>query len=248
MTDNSDDILNTGDGVPDPTPKVEPPQPPASDPYEEMLNGIQDREGRRKYATTSDALRSITHKEDHIVRLEAENALLREKAEQAKTLDDVLTQLNQNADGTARPATPGPEVTQQQQVSNGKMTEDDIVAIMQRQEARMAAKKNVGEFNAALKDKYGEKAKDVFAEAMKAKGFDKDFIQQAAARNPEAAITLLGLNADPVGGVNTSTQYNTSAESAPQVTDLKDKPLESQERFDAIKADTIARLKKDGLI
>ena len=61
------------------------PQPaPATSGYDTMLQGIKSDDGRQKYATVSDALTSIPHKEQHIGTLESENSVLREELAASK--------------------------------------------------------------------------------------------------------------------------------------------------------------------
>lgn len=156
----------------------------------------------KKYATTEDALRSVPHAQAHIARLEQEMQELRERATQAKAIDDVYEALTSRQQGEQRATASAPIVD-----------ERFIDAVLERklEEQKRAEEKktNLSKVRESLTSKYGEKAAEVFKKKAEELGINEGFLTDLAAKSPAAALELFGANAKekvasavPSGSIN----------------------------------------------
>ena len=156
----------------------------------------------KKYATTEDALKSVPHAQAHIARLEEEMQQLRERAAQAKAIDDVYEALTSRQQGEP-PATATAPVVDERFI--------DAVLERKLEEQRRAEEKrvNLGKVKDTLVAKFGDKAPDVFKKKAEELGINESFLTDLAAKSPVAALELFGANAKekvasavPSGSIN----------------------------------------------
>lgn len=156
----------------------------------------------KKYATPEDALRSVPHAQAHIARLEQEMQELRERAAQAKAIDDVYEALTSRQQGEQQATTSAPIVD-----------ERFIDAVLERklEEQKRAEEKktNLSKVRESLTSKFGEKAAEVFKKKAEELGINEGFLTDLAAKSPAAALELFGANAKekvasavPSGSIN----------------------------------------------
>ena len=194
-------------------PQTIPETTPPTDVYGTLLQGIKTDDGRQKYATVSDAINSIPHKEQHIVTLESENSVLREELEawKAKIAAAEALTMTQNSTTTAIPQTettsPGIDVdTLTQQVT----------AKLSAQEQAKVRKERLKAFSDKVISTYGDKAKAVFTSKLAERGLSEKLIQDMEAQSPGSAWNFLGLDTTPVetNSVPASTRNMTSTAAA----------------------------------
>lgn len=156
----------------------------------------------KKYATVEDALKSVPHAQTHIARLEQEMQELRERAAQAKAIDDVYEALTSRQQG------------EQQVTASAPIVDERFIdAVLERklEEQKRAEEKrvNLSKVRESLTTKYGEKAAEVFKKKAEELGINESFLTDLAAKSPVAALELFGANAKekvatsvPSGSIN----------------------------------------------
>ena len=156
----------------------------------------------KKYATVEDALKSVPHAQTHIARLEQEMQSLRERAAQAKAIDDVYEALTSRQQG------------EQQVTASAPIVDERFIdAVLERklEEQKRAEEKrvNLSKVRESLTTKYGEKAAEVFKKKAEELGINESFLTDLAAKSPAAALELFGANAKekvatavPSGSIN----------------------------------------------
>ena len=132
-------------------PAVEPTSVPTlaqPDPYNDLLKGITSEDGRAKYATVSDALNAIPHKEQHISKIEQENATYRAEVEQLKSdlakadgVSSVLEKLD------ARQVVGDPTPT--------GITEQDVLRVLNDKNSKDKQDANAATVANAMREKFG---------------------------------------------------------------------------------------------
>lgn len=141
----------------------------------------------KKYATLEKALESIPHAQSHIATLEAELADLRKKVESAAPQEDVLKTVQEylEAERKKTNATGVPDIASVVKEVLGR----ELTAL----EQQKTAEGNKAVVNAAMKEKFGDKAKEVFETKAKELGVGPKFLEELIAKSAEAGMELLGL-------------------------------------------------------
>lgn len=160
----------------------------------------------KKYGSLEAAYKSIPNAQDHIARLEQENADLRSQTQQAQDLQEVIERnLGQHEQQYS---------AQQEQPSYDP---DNIAALIDdRMNARSAqekAKANILSADQAMRSKFGDQAhKQLLAKAAEL-GVGVDFLQQTAQQSPKAFLQLFGLSdkTQPVTPMSVQSSVNTEA-------------------------------------
>jgi len=159
----------------------------------------------KKYANEEEADKAIAFKEDHISKIELENASLGEAMDKASTIDDVLTRIRDNKqldnDTYSKTLNEDPQTT-------------DIDALVAKaldekltfREQKMAAESNAQSVVSNLTERYGERAGELYAAKGKELGIDLDSL---AATSPKAVLEFFKEPSRTVGsymggGQNTS--------------------------------------------
>jgi len=159
--------------------------PPAvpSDPYSDLLKGIVNDDGVARYATVSDALTAIPHKDSHISTIEGENATYRTKIQEledalskAGNVDSLLEKLDARQDVSDPPPT--------------GITEQDILRVIGDSDKEKERNANAAAVASTLRATYGEKAEEVFYAKATELGIDKNLLDDLAKSSPAAALEL----------------------------------------------------------
>lgn len=156
--------------------------------------------GEREYDVES-ARKKIENADEHIRRIEEENAQMREELQKAKTLDDVLKAMNTNTPGT-------------QNQTNSPSTED-VASLVERMltnsKQEEIATRNLEIADKEIKKIYGEKAKDMFQSKAQELGLGVKTLTELAAKSPTAFLKLFdNRTQDQVASSNKGTQSNLS--------------------------------------
>lgn len=158
----------------------------------------------KKYATTEEADKAIAFSQDHIKKIEDENAALRESALKAKTFDDVLESIKNQSSvlDTNSETSEG----NHQQVDIDALVEKAVTEKLSASESRRTAQTNSEEVVSALAAKFGASASEVYAKKAEDLGVDLDTLSMTS---PKAVIELFKESSSSVGNqsgtVNTQT-------------------------------------------
>lgn len=162
-------------------------QAPAAEGTPDILASIVNADGVQKYSSTEEALKALLHSQEHIAKIEQDNASLKEQAARAKAAEDILEKLSAKSAPSAPPAAPVLDDARIAEVVQAQLTAKEKADLV---------KKNQAETKAALIAEYGE---DKYAEVFKRKaqeiGVSVDFLNDVAAKSSKAALDLFGVKA-----------------------------------------------------
>lgn len=161
----------------------------------------------KKYGTTEEADKAIAFKEDHIEKIEAENALLRDAQQKAATLDEVLQSIKQSSTN---------EQTSHQTSDEGNQQTPDIdalVAAAVQSNLQATTQSNTEQSNSqvvfdSLLAQYGNRASEVYAMKSAELGLDLDDLSKVS---PKAVLEFFKEAPAPSQGSGyQSGTYNTA--------------------------------------
>lgn len=162
----------------------------------------------KKYATTEAALASIPHAQKHILTLEQENANIKAELEKRKTTEQLLEEIKASTTPQAQTtASSGLDQNTVQQL---------IAQTLEQNESRRKAQVNIQTVTASFKEKYGDKAEEVYIAIAEESGLSVQNLNSLAASSPSAVLKLAGLenkqtNVSKINGtINTQTLSNTN--------------------------------------
>lgn len=171
----------------------------------------------KKYSTPEEMAKALMHSQKHIQTLEQETATLRDTANSAKGVDEILAAL------ATQQGTPEPSPADQQHSSPvGTPSVDDIVAqavaTLKADNVQSLQEANQQKVKDTLASKYGQEASRVYTEVGKTLNVNLD---ELAAKSPDAVLQLVA-NARPAQATNNnlpgSTRMTGSDNSGSQVT------------------------------
>lgn len=154
----------------------------------------------QKYKSVEELAKGYTNAEEFINRLKEENAELRKQTAQAKSLDDVLAKLSER------------NARQEDNLGEGVpagLSADAIAQIVQQQitgiESAKARQSNLDKADKAMKEKFGEKAAEVFAQAAATPEL-RDVYTKLAAADPDKFVSLFSSQQGSAPQGNTSVE------------------------------------------
>lgn len=215
--------------------------------YDSMLQGIKTSDGRQKYATISDALNSIPHKEQHVTQLESELAVLRQELESTKA-ELAAAQTVGGAINTGTGSTQTGE-------ANTVIDPDSLTAtVYQKVRDSMEAdrqastrQERINAFTTKFKSVYGDRSAEVFESKLAEAGLSQDILLDAEVMSPGSAWKFLGL--DNTTTVDTQTIPATQRQGQREVEATESAPsfrptnqAKPGEKFAAQRAETLKRL------
>jgi hypothetical protein len=154
-------------------------------PEDQLLKAIVNEQGAPKYQSVADALKALANSQEHIKRIEQENASLREKTIKAETMESILAAIK------PQEVAPAPQKTEAIDIN---ATVEQIL-LKREQEAKQT--ENLNLVIASAKKAYGEKVSEVFYSKAAELGFSLEAINSLSSTNPKAVLKLLGLDAAP---------------------------------------------------
>ncbi len=220
---------------------------PTSSAYDTMLQGIQTTDGRQKYATISDALNSIPHKDQHISTLESENSVLREELAVAKAAAEAATIVAPSNTGTGSTPTAEPNTVIDVEGLSEQVFKK-VSAEMTAQEQAAVRHQRIVEFKNKFTESYGEKAADIYTQKLAESGLSEKILLDAEVASPGAAWKFLGLEKPTTVEAPTVLQSSrNSTGSQPVVADTapRFRPTNQSrpgEKYAAQRAETLKRL------
>ncbi len=162
----------------------------------------------KKYVNDKEADKALAFKDDHIQKIETENALLREESQKAKTLDDVLKSIkaqNQGNESTEQTVTG----ENQDSVDIDALVAEAIDKKMTASQKRTTEESNSKEVFNELSKKYGSKAGELFSSKGRELGIDLDELSKIS---PKAVLEYFkeAPNQSNKGSGYQSGTYNTA--------------------------------------
>lgn len=161
--------------VSSPTPEAQPVEAGKPE-YSEFLQAITNPEGRPKYKTVADALIGAAKAQEHIQRIEAENAELRAVAKKVDTMEQLLQRLEV---GKGSDPAPIPKVEDQEKL---------VLSVLEKQKAVEREQANREAVLNSLREKFGDKVNDVLTSKANDLGLSVAELGALAARSPKAVL------------------------------------------------------------
>jgi hypothetical protein len=158
------------------------------DPLNELVG-----EGK-KYKTVEDLARSRLEADQHIGKLEVENAALRQAVLTEVDPAEMLRKV-QAAKGSGN-AVPN----QSNQSPVAPLSEERVLELLSAREENQKRQQNKAVYDNALAKAFGEKTAEVLANRLGELGMDKDSLEALAVKNPTAALRILGVNSGGSAG------------------------------------------------
>jgi hypothetical protein len=185
----------------------------------------------RKYKSHDDLAKAYLEADGFIERLKEENAALREKAAAAKTIDDVLSRIEQpkasagdNSDRTNPSGLTADAIA--------KIVSDTVTGL----ETTKVRQSNMLKADAALKKLYGEKAKEVF-DAQASTPETRAALMQLAQVDPDKFVKLFNPSASASGSQTDSGSSVNTAALADTNQSARVMDPNTKEYFDAMRKD-----------
>jgi len=176
----------------------------------------------KKYATLDVALAALEPAQNHIDKIESENAALRAANEKARNQEDILADWQQQVSAQPQQATPAPSVPATSTESISEIVNQQMLA----RDAAFKAKANTDEVTASMTKHYGtvEKAEAAYIEQATAMGLGVKGMNNLAASSPKAVLKMLGIEGQSLppapatthGSVNTAALNQTPVSETPK--------------------------------
>ncbi len=217
---------------------------------QENTNNVKTDEGTlldndvgsgKKYATMDDFVKGYVDSQSHIETIQTENKDLREQADSAKGIQDVLDALDTSTLDESKTKTVSPEEI-------AKLVDKSI----QNHDTQSIAIANITEVNNALVVRFGDKAKDVLSQKAAELGMSVEDMKYLSSQSPKAVLAYFPQevvdNSSPTRtAVNTEALNITSAQgegttyawyAEKRVTMNKEKPGSGDEWMNSSKINT----------
>lgn len=152
----------------------------------------------KKYATVTDALKSVPHAQKHISTLEAELADARAKLEKATAAEEVYATVKEMLAANGRP----PEAGGQVQAPDWDALLDRKLTALKAQETAQGNREQVKQ---ALVAQFGDKSIEVYKQKATELGIGVETLNDLCDKSPKAALELLGVKPKPTTAATTVT-------------------------------------------
>lgn len=161
-----------------------------------------------KYKTPDELAKAYIHADTFIEQLKAENATLRSKTQEAKTLDDVLEQLQRKQQPTSEDTPQGLDVSQVAEIVKQQLTGIETAKVRQT---------NLAKADAVMKEKFGEKAAEIYNKKATTPELKKIY-KELAEVDPDQFVALFGVTeVMPQGSLDTPSVNSAGSLGAPRV-------------------------------
>lgn len=183
--------------------------------FSEQLLSIKNEDGSQKYSNIATALAALKHTQDHVKTLENENENFRQESVKAKTMDEVLQQLNTTKqDQGVQTSSPEMDVETMRKVS---------LEVNREIQEKQKAEANQTRVVMALVDKFKDaaKAEEAFNAKATELGLSVDLLNDLAATSPKAVLEYFEIKKEgttnPIEGtVNIEALNNNSEPTKPK--------------------------------
>lgn len=182
------------------------PQKPADQQAPSPFTALVGESG--KYKTPDELAKAYIHADTFIEQLKAENATLRTKTQEAKTLDDVLEQLQRKQQTTSEDTPQGLDVSQVAEIVKQQLTGMETAKVRQT---------NLAKADAVMKEKFGEKAAEIYNKKATTPELKKIY-KELAEVDPDQFVALFGVTeVMPQGSLDTPSVNSAGSLGAPRV-------------------------------
>lgn len=168
------------------------------DVWADKLLAITNDDGKPKYENIDKALDALKASQDHIKRLEAENATdkqkmteLTEAANRAAELEETIRTMTTNQNNSNSAEKPQVDNNDKGGLSEEKAAEL-IKKLLNENKQVDAAVQNVKEVNDKLTTKFGDKAPEIIDAKAKELGVTKQQLKELSATSPAMVLALFG--------------------------------------------------------
>lgn len=185
-------------------------QPSSTSGVQNLLATIVNERGEQKYKTIEEALVGLSHAQSFIQTLKTEKHQVEQQVNELRPVADKVSELEKVVLQLSQSKPP-------EQTAPSGMTEDAVASLVEqtltRQQQQRVAKDNLQKVAEVVKKNFGDKAEEAFYGKAAELGFSKEDINALAARSPQAALKLIGVNESVQSSVfsPTTTSVNTSS-------------------------------------
>lgn len=167
---------------------------PFSDPNTVTLEDLVGED--KTYKTPEDLAKALAHKENHISKIEKENAVFVANAEKQDAIEEALKKLTEKTKSGEPPIEPAPaEPKPVEQPKASTIGEDDIRRLLNEERQKQDAQANLTKVQAKLIEHTGnpDKAAIFIAEQARSTGMSVKELEDLAQRNPVAFFKLVDI-------------------------------------------------------
>jgi len=141
----------------------------------------------KKYANVDEALKSIVPAQEHIQNLEREQQELREDLSKRLSAEDILKEIKSHSSVAG-------------DTTSTVLDEETIArvasSVVDQRETERLTTSNLLAVDKAMKQKFGDKAQDIFVSRCTELGITPEDAQKTAEKSPSAFLTLMGLTTE----------------------------------------------------
>lgn len=210
--------------------------------FADKLMDIKKDDGSPKYDSLDKALDALKHSQNYIPTLEAENKLLKEKAERAAELEEVVKRLsNGDHNNSGKPDGGTPPV--------GGLSEQDAASLVRKilseDKAVNTAKDNVLSVQSKLVEKYGDKASEVLKDKAKELGTTLEQLKNLSATSPAMVLALFGGSTSSPSTTTSSINISSSKPPASTITRPEKSIISGPGATDRNRAELMRKIRED---
>lgn len=158
---------------------------------------------KQKYKSVEELAKAYVNADAFIEQLKEENRKLREKEAAARTIDDVLERMNKKDEKPAD--TP---------VNTSQLTKEDVAALVEQtltgRETARTREHNLMQADKLMKEKFGEKAAEVFKTKATSPELVKVYMELASVSPQEFVAVFAPSGTQPTGGTVATGSVNTT--------------------------------------
>ena len=224
-------IFNTESPSPEKTTQVEEPKVESgvstpesqAEPFADLLGTVLNEKGEPKYASVPEALKGLSHSQEHIKTLETELSQYKLEIEKRASVENALKEFTQKSEE--------PEAQQPK-----GLDEEAIAALLDQRlsqiEQQKAVKSNTEKVVQAIQQKYGDKAEETFYGKAKELGMTGEDFNSLAAKSPDLVLALFNTQAqqktyNPSSSVNTAA-FTDKTDEVPTIMDAGEERISLQ--------------------
>ena len=163
----------------------------------------------KKFKSVEDLARGKLESDGFIEKLKTENKALREALDGDQNPDEILARIQtllQSKDGSGNAVDRTSNQSQKEPLS-----EEKVLELLSKRERDKQLESNVKSFNTHVTKAFGDKTGEVIASRLDEMGMEEDVFKDLAARNPQAALRILGIKDGGVASGSASSSVNTEA-------------------------------------
>lgn len=158
--------------------------------FDDLLNGIKNDSGERKYKSVESALEALKHSQEHIPKIQGDNELLTQEVESLKSQQAKIDNLT---DIVSRLSAPKEDVVNQPEST---FNEQDVAKLIQQQltqnQAEASKQSNIKSVTETLSQSFGTEAESKFYGKAEELGMTREAFNELAGTSPKAVLAFFG--------------------------------------------------------